>query len=62
MTVEESITDPDIRPCGGVPQLALTHPTLETLDVEEEAQGLYDHGCSLPQGMTTAGAQLLTTH
>lgn len=35
---------------------------LKARDVEVEAEGLYDHGCSLPQRLATAGAQLLPTH
>ena len=34
---------------------------LEAVDVEVEAEGLDDHGRSLPQRLPTAGAQLLPT-
>lgn len=62
VTVEESVPDPDVCPCGGVPQLSLTHPTLKALDMKVQTEALDDHGCPLAQWLTTAGAQLLTTN
>lgn len=35
---------------------------LKAVNVEVEAEGLYDHRCPLPQRMPTAGTQLFTTN
>lgn len=35
---------------------------LKAVDVEVEAEGLYDHRCPLPQRVPTAGTQLFTTN